>query len=90
MRPSDLNAEGVFPYVSLLRRGKRLGNERPPSRDCFPETRETRETKGQFTLVILAEPAGKDLFGQDPTYRLKRLLKRLLRNYGFRCLEVKP
>jgi hypothetical protein len=47
MRSENLNAEGVFPYVSLLQRGKRKGNESTPSRECFRETQETRETKGE-------------------------------------------
>jgi hypothetical protein len=114
MRSENLNGSEVFPIVSLLRRGKRTGNEKTNSLECFPETRETRETKGEvngdvkgkeqpgtstptskaslrddqqpvLVLTLTPTPAGRDVFGRTPSYRLKQLLKPLLRSYGFRC-----
>jgi len=42
----------------------------------------------KFELVIQALPSKP---GQpEPSYMLRLLLKRILRNYGFRCVEVKP
>ena len=46
-----------------------------------------------YNLAIRPEPAGVDEYGRDASYRLKRLLKDCLRQYGFRCVglhETKP
>ena len=41
----------------------------------------------QFTLTVRTVPAGA--FWAPPERRLARLLKALLRGYGFRCVSVK-
>jgi hypothetical protein len=38
-----------------------------------------------LVLTLTPTPAGRDAFGRTPSYRLKQLLKPLLRSYGFRC-----
>ncbi|TWT41092.1 hypothetical protein RAS1_37840 [Phycisphaerae bacterium RAS1] len=42
-----------------------------------------------FLLELRAEPAGVDVFGRDPVYRLRVALKRLLRNFGLRAVRVR-
>lgn len=39
-------------------------------------------------LEIRPEPAGPDRWGRGPTYRLKLLLKRMLRSWGWRCVRI--
>jgi hypothetical protein len=43
---------------------------------------------GEFVLRLRPVPAGRDDRGREPDYRLKIGLKRLLRNYGLRCVSV--
>jgi hypothetical protein len=50
---------------------------------------ETVETP-RWVITIQATPKGKDHLGRSPEYRLKNLLKTMLRGLGFRCVEVKP
>jgi hypothetical protein len=40
-------------------------------------------------LVIRPEPKGSDHLGRDATYRLRILLKRMLRAYGWRVVEMR-
>lgn len=42
-----------------------------------------------WTIQLQADPAGVDRHGREPVYRLRLALKRLLRNYGFRCVAMK-
>ena len=44
----------------------------------------------RFILTIRPEPAGIGRLGRDPVYRLKLLLKRMLRDHGWRCVEIRP
>ena len=39
-------------------------------------------------LHLKPEPAGVDHRGRDVNYRLKVALKRLLRDYGLRCIRI--
>ena len=39
-------------------------------------------------LTLSPNPIGRDLFGRTPTYRLKQLLKSLLRYHGFVCVGL--
>lgn len=39
-------------------------------------------------LTIRAEPAGIDRYGRPAEYRLKLMLKHLLRMYGWRCVAI--
>ena len=43
-----------------------------------------------WTLIIRAEPGGKDVLGRAPSYRLRLLLKLMLRGFGFRVVHVRP
>lgn len=43
-----------------------------------------------LVMVIRPEPRGKDAYGRDPEYRLRGVLKRLLRSYGWRCVSLRP
>ena len=45
---------------------------------------------GELLIRVRPEPAGQDCTGADAMVRLRRLLKRMLRVYGWRCLEVRP
>jgi hypothetical protein len=40
-------------------------------------------------LYLRPEPAGPDARGRQPEYRLKLLLKRLLRTFGWRCVAIR-
>ena len=42
----------------------------------------------RFIIELRPEPPGRDEFGRDPWYRLRGLLKRLLRTHGFRCVKI--
>lgn len=44
----------------------------------------------RFVLVLRAEPPGRDRLGRLPVYRLRVLLKRLLRDTGLRCVSIQP
>jgi hypothetical protein len=46
------------------------------------------DAQHNLILVIKPEPRGPDRLGRAPVYRLKILLKRMLRLYGWRCLEL--
>jgi hypothetical protein len=41
----------------------------------------------EVVLVIRPEPNGQDHHGADPMVRLRLLLKRMLRAYGWRCVR---
>jgi hypothetical protein len=41
-----------------------------------------------WILTIKASPAGADRLGRTPAYRLRVLLKFVLRNFGFRCVKI--
>ncbi|MGH7179175.1 MAG: hypothetical protein ACREJC_17490 [Tepidisphaeraceae bacterium] len=43
----------------------------------------------EYAIHLRAEPDGLDLHGREPVYRLKLALKRLLRDYGLRCVTVR-
>jgi hypothetical protein len=45
------------------------------------------EQRPTYRLTLRAEPPGHD--GAPATIRLRRLLKCLLRAFGFRCVEVR-
>jgi len=42
----------------------------------------------EIVLTLRPIPVGVDRLGRDVPYRLKLALKRLLRNYGFRCVRL--
>lgn len=46
------------------------------------------EREDLVVLTIRPEPKGVDAWGRDPTYRLKLLLKRMLRSWGWRCVKI--
>lgn len=43
----------------------------------------------RFILTLRPEPEGRDHLGREPAYRLKLVLKRLLRDAGFRCIDLR-
>ncbi|MCC6357540.1 MAG: hypothetical protein IT450_02245 [Phycisphaerales bacterium] len=43
----------------------------------------------EYILRLRSDPAGRDRLGREPLYRLRLLLKRLLRDHGFRCVELR-
>lgn len=43
----------------------------------------------EYVITLRPEPAGRDGFGREPAERLRMVLKRLLRAYGFRCVSVR-
>ena len=50
----------------------------------------TRKQSPEFVLVIRATPAGEDKHGRDPLYRLRGVLKTMLRRFGWRCVSCRP
>jgi len=42
----------------------------------------------EIIVTLRPIPVGVDRLGRDVPYRLKLALKRLLRNYGFRCTRL--
>lgn len=42
-----------------------------------------------FVLTLRPVPTGPDHLGREPLYRMKRFLKRLLRDCGMRCVEFR-
>lgn len=43
----------------------------------------------RWTLQLRAEPPGVDRYGREPVCRLRLALKRLLRDYGLRCVDLR-
>jgi hypothetical protein len=46
------------------------------------------DTTEKWVLTIKADPRGKDQFGRPPNYRLRLLLKLMLRTFGFRVVRL--
>lgn len=44
--------------------------------------------EAEIMLIIRPEPAGPDDNGVDRIVRLRRILKDLLRRYGWRCVSI--
>ena len=55
-----------------------------------PQVKRKRAEADLFVLTIRATPPGRDKHGRDARYRLKRLLKTMLRSWGWRCVSLKP
>jgi hypothetical protein len=47
-----------------------------------------RLPKPVTVLAIRPVPDGPDTIGRDPVYRLKVLLKRMLRSYGWKLVDI--
>ncbi len=43
-----------------------------------------------FVLTIRPQPRGRDGYGRSPLYRLKGVLKVMLRRFGWRCVSLRP
>lgn len=43
----------------------------------------------RFILTLRPVPAGRDRLGRDPLYRMRLLLKRIWRDLGFRCEDLR-
>ena len=46
--------------------------------------------RATLRLHMRPEPDGPDALGREPAYRLKFVLKRLLRSAGWRCVRIEP
>src|SRR5262245_11181945 len=83
MSSENLNSGEVFPIVSLLRRGKRTGNEKTLSPACFTETAETRETKAEFEGDKAKKQRGASAQTSKASLRNERIVTLTLE--GLRC-----
>ena len=46
--------------------------------------------RDDFVLTLRPVPRGSDRFGRSPLYRMKGLLKTMLRRFGWRCVSLRP
>ena len=62
--------------------------QKPPTPPGACKSTSGAGEKCAFELTLRPEPPGPDYLGRPPAYRLKLLLKSMLRSYGLRCTSM--